>query len=667
MMEDEEKTKNKLLHELKVLRRKIQELQSLHPGCSSSEEKPQKKPHTGERKTRTKPEKSNIRNEEMLMDNQALQAERVPCDQIEDHIGMLKEVFDCLPIGITFSDANGKIVYSNPTELEIHGYTFEELLGREARQFAPENLRKPLLPGKDTIGVWKRERINIRKTGEEFPVQLTSFPIRNSDGGYLGLVTACMDITGRKEAEWKIHRLAYYDHLTGLPNRIMFLDRLHQALAFAAREARKVCLLFLDLDNFKDVNDTQGHEFGDKLLLEVAERLAAGMRESDTLARIGGDEFVVVLTAIDCQENAATAAQRTLSAFSQPFVLDGRQIYTSASIGVAIYPDDGVDTESLLRCADTAMYHAKNKGRSGYQFFSTEMNQKIMRRVALENSMRLGLQRQEFFLHYQPQWDLNTGRMVGVEVLLRWHSAEFGLLPPSEFIPLAENTGFIFLLGEWVLRNACIQARNWALAGHVGIKVAVNISGKQFRQPDFLEIMESIIRETELAPGSLELEFTESVIMEKAERTGNILHALKNMGILLSIDDFGIGYSSLSYLKHFPIDRIKIDRSFVADIDRNNDDAAIVEAIISMAHSLNLTVVAEGVENSDQMDYLAMLGCDEVQGFYLAMPMTAVDLEECLGSGYGKHVTRLPLNEKFDNRLVPIGQSRFYRSRLSDG
>ena len=563
--------------------------------------------------------------------------------QVEDNLRMLKEAVDCLPIGITLSDITGKIIYSNPAEAEIHGYSPEELVGRDANQFAPQNLRNPLTSDQlNNMGLLNRESVNIRKSGDAFPVQLTSLAVRSSDGRCLGIVTICEDITSRKETEKKIHRLAYYDALTGLPNRGMFLDRLHQALAFAHREKRSVCLVFLDLDNFKDVNDTYGHDFGDKLLIQVAERLNDTMRESDTLARLGGDEFVVILSSVTSHETIANAAQRIMSVFSLPFLIDDRKIYSSVSVGIAVYPDDGIDTESLLKCADTAMYHAKEEGRSQYRFFSAEMNQKIMRRVLLENSLRQGLDREEFFVHYQPQWDLKTSRMVGVEVLLRWQSLDFGLMPPSEFIALTENSGLIFDLGQWVLRTACIQARNWNLAGHNDFKVAVNISGKQLKQPDFLDMISRVLHDTGVAPKAVELEFTESVVMEDAEKTIDTLRALKKLGVQLSIDNFGTGYSSLNYLKHFPIDRIKIDRSFVANLDSSTNDAPLVEAIISMGHSLNRKVLAEGVENSDQLRFLTTLGCDEVQGFYLAMPMTADDLTKRLTEPHGKNSDRLP-------------------------
>jgi predicted signal transduction protein with EAL and GGDEF domain len=350
------------------------------------------------------------------------------------------------------------------------------------------------------------------------------------------------------------------------------------------------------------------------------------MRESDTLARLGGDEFVVILAALNGQESAAVAAQRLLDLFCRPFTLECRKVYSSATIGIALYPDDGLDVETLFKRADTAMYHAKTEGKANYRFFSAEMNERIMRRVALENCLRQGMEKGEFFLHYQPQWDLKSARMLGVEALLRWQSAELGALMPTEFIPLAENSGQIIGLGEWAMRSACIQAREWALAGYRDLRMGVNISGLQFRQPDFLEMVGKTIRETGIEPGALDLEFTESVVMEHADKNTDILKSLKEMGVHLSIDDFGTGYSSLSYLKHFPIDRIKIDRSFVADVNTNYDDAAIVEAIISMAHSLNLRVVAEGVENIDQLRFLETRNCDEVQGFHLAMPMSADDL-----------------------------------------
>jgi predicted signal transduction protein with EAL and GGDEF domain len=376
------------------------------------------------------------------------------------------------------------------------------------------------------------------------------------------------------------------------------------------------------------------------------------MRESDVLARLGGDEFVVVCPSVATQDCVATVVQRIMAIFTDPFEIEGLQLYTSASIGISVYPDDSQDASTLFRCADTAMYQAKNDGRAQFRFFSAELNQKIAQRVALEGSLRKGLERQEFFLHYQPLWDLKTSTMAGIEVLLRWQSSDYGLMQPSTFISLLEDSGLINSVGEWVLRTACNQMREWTAAGNHALKMAVNISGKQLKHPKFLEMLTTIIQETGVDSANLELEFTESVIMDNVENTVEIFSKLKEMGIQLSIDDFGTGYSSLNYLKHFPVDRIKIDRSFVTDVYHNQSDAAIIEAIVSMAQSLNLRVVAEGVENSDQLHSLAKLGCDEVQGFYLAMPMHAESLAENLGKKHGKQIGKLPYTEWFDKRTV---------------
>ena len=571
--------------------------------------------------------------------------------QSEDRSRMLKAAVDSLQIGITFSDPSGRIVYVNPSEARMHGYEVEYLIGREAREFASCRHRSQPPSEPPKVGAaWRREGVNLKQNGEEFPVLLTSIPVRDKEQRYLGIVTTCEDISEQKETEEKINRLAYFDLLTGLPNRGMFLDRLHQSLALADREGNRVGLVFLDLDKFKDVNDSIGHVAGDLLLCEVALRLAGCIRDSDILARLGGDEFVVLLTSLTSQERISAAVQRMLEIFAKPFQIDGRSIYSSASIGVALYPDDSHDASCLFRCADTAMYHAKNEGRAKFRFFAEEMNQQNMRRVALENSLRRGLEQEEFFLHYQSQWDLRTNRMAGVEVLLRWQSEEFGLMAPSEFIPLIEESDLIFAIGEWMLKSACLQARLWSDLGHPEIKVAVNISGKQLKQPEFIQVLTGIIRESGVDPRCLELEFTESVIMENVARTIEKLAALKLMGVRLCIDDFGTGYSSLNYLKHFPVDRIKIDRSFVTDVNSSLDDAAIVEAIITMAQRLKLKVLAEGVENSDQLHYLTTLGCDEAQGFYLGMPMPADALTGDLGGAHSRNLGKLAVTEWFDNR-----------------
>ena len=444
------------------------------------------------------------------------------------------------------------------------------------------------------------------------------------------------DITERKASEQRIVQLAYHDTLTGLPNRWMFQDRLSLALAAAGRDGRQVGVMFLDLDNFKDVNDTFGHEFGDKLLRAVGQRLAASTREADTLARLGGDEFVVILTHLTDQQGVAAAAERIQAGFRQPFELEGRQIYSGASIGIAIYPEDGKDVASLLQSADMAMYHAKGLGRQTHHFYSREMNRSVRRKVALENRLYRALEREEFRLVFQPQWDLPSGTLIGLEALIRWHSVDFGPIPPASFIPLAESSGLIYPIGEWVLRSACTQVAAWVASGHAVPRVAVNISGHQLKRPDFLAVVDAILQDTGMPPQHLELEFTESVLMEEAGRTADILGALKARRIHLSIDDFGTGYSSLRYLRQFPISRIKIHRSFVADLAGNPDAGALVEAIIAVGRSLGLKVMAAGVENREQHKFLTLRGCDEAQGFLFGRPLPAAELESLLGEEKSK-------------------------------
>jgi diguanylate cyclase (GGDEF)-like protein/PAS domain S-box-containing protein len=548
--------------------------------------------------------------------------------QADDHLRLLKVAIDSLHIGITMSDVQGRIIYANPAEARMHGRTTAELIGRRAAEFAPPALRNPRLPELiDHNDVWRRESVNVRSNGEEFPVQLASIAVRNDAGRCLGMVTSCEDITHWKEAQERINQLAYFDSLTGLPNRRTFFDMLNKAMALAHREERLVGLIFLDLDNFKDINDTLGHDFGDRFLREVSGKLGEIMRESDTLARFGGDEFIVLLTSLYNQESAAIVARRIQSILSHPFTLDGKQVFSSSSIGIALFPDDGHDSESLFRCADTAMYQAKETGKGTFRFFSSEMNQKIMRRVALESGLRRAIGSSEFFMSYQPQWDLRAGKITGVEALVRWQSPEFGLLMPGEFISLAECTGLIVPLGEWILQTACLQSRKWQEQGYDHLRVAVNISGRQLIQADFIDHARKVIAETGVNPAAIEFEFTESVLMDNAEKAAEALRELKGLGIQLSLDDFGTGYSSLSYLKHFPFDRVKIDRSFVTDVIIDKDDAAIVMAIISMSHSLNLKVIAEGVETLEQMIFLQNHNCDEIQGYYLARPMSAAELD----------------------------------------
>ena len=474
------------------------------------------------------------------------------------------------------------------------------------------------------ITTCKNEEIVVNSQGEVVPGE-------NGQPQFLSGTT--LDITARIRAESEIQQLINYDTLTGLPNRSLLHDRLRLAIAQAARERHIVGVLFLDLDRFKGINDTLGHRAGDKLLQTIATRLGACVRETDTLARLGGDEFVALLVGVTNEEGITTVAKKILALVSEPVYIDGHELYTTASIGIALYPMDGEDSHTLLKHADLAMYQAKELDRNNFQFFSREMNVKVLERMMLESSMRRALDRDEFFLVYQPQVDARTGRVVGMEALLRWQHPDMGLLVPDKFIYLAEETGFILPLGEWVLQTACRQNKAWQDEGLPPVRVAVNLSGKQFSQQHLDETIAAILMESRLDPQWLEVEITESAIMKNAEQNITILRKLKEMDIAIAIDDFGTGYSSLSYLKHFPISRLKIDRSFVMDITTNPDDAAIAEIIIAMAQTLKLSVIAEGVETRAQMELLSFHNCVEMQGYLFSRPVPADEFRLLLING----------------------------------
>ena len=451
------------------------------------------------------------------------------------------------------------------------------------------------------------------------------------EGKSIGRVWSFRDVTERKQAEEKIAHIAFYDTLTQLPNRYLLKDRLSQALAYAEKYNKLLAVLFLDLDNFKSINDTLGHNVGDQLLQAVSDRLARHLRTIDTLARpgetettvarFGGDEFTILLQEIKEPHDAGTVAQRILDLFSQPFKLENREAFICTSLGISVYPHDGKNADALLMNADTAMYHAKEQGRNNFQFYTESMNIAATEQFALEDELRKALGNNELQLYYQPQIDILTERIIGVEALLRWTHPEKGLLLPEVFVPLAERTGLMATIGEWVLHTACNQNRAWQAAGFDPIYVTVNIAGSQFKQKNFADMISRVLIETDLDPEYLELEFTESILMDSAESTMTTLGDLKSAGVRLAIDDFGTGYSSLNSLKRFPIDTLKIDRSFVRDILSNPDDKAIVVAIIALADSLKLDVVAEGVETIEQLAFLRKQGSKAVQGYLLSLPL----------------------------------------------
>ncbi len=535
------------------------------------------------------------------------------------------------PIGM--ADLEGRLTYVNKALLDLWGHASEQdVLGRSVGFFlknpfeglmAVQVLRKQ--------GEWRGELTGKRKDGSWINVEVLANVVRNPKGEPLALTASFRDVTESKDAAQKIRQLAYFDTLTELPNRTLLRDHMELALNHADRAGKAVAVMLFDLDHFKSINDTLGHAKGDLLLKQVVSRLRSEVRKCDTFARWGGDEFVLLLNNLNNEGAADNVARKILNLLTeQPFDLEGSEVFSSASIGIALYPRDGRDPESLLRCADTALYEAKNAGRNTVHFFSEAMNIKVTERREMETSLRQALRRNEFFLTYQPQVDLRTGETIGMEALVRWQSTEKGLISPGQFIPVAEETGLILSLGEWVLRTACTQAVAWQQMGYRPLRMAINLSGQQFLQPDFVERIEQVLKETGLTSHLLELEITETILMKNMFDTIKALNDLKKLGIRIAIDDFGTGYSSLNYLKNFPLDRLKIAQEFVRDILVDPNDAAIVEAIIALAKSLNLNVIAEGVETREQLEFLQKYGCFEMQGYYFSKPMEKVAVTDYL-------------------------------------
>lgn len=541
-------------------------------------------------------------------------------------MGLLAKVVESSEEAILITDADMNIVFVNSAFVHITGYSEKEVLGENPRilksGLQDDKFYRNMWERIKSYGSWKGEIYNRKKHGEIFPEWQSISIVKNRKGEVTNYVSICIDITQRKVAEEHIKRMANHDGLTGLANRNLLNDRMSQALLSAHRQQTKLAVMYLDLDNFKDINDGYGHAVGDALLKSAAERLLGCVREGDTVARQGGDEFILLMPDIDGYGGAAKIAEKLQSSVCAPFFFDVQELFVSASIGIALYPEDGENIEALFKHADAAMYSAKQDGRNCYHFFTQKMNEVALRRIKLQNNLRHALQRNEFELHYQPQLNAETGAITGAEALLRWHDPKEGFIPPAEFIPIAEDTGLIVPIGKWILQKACQEAKRWHDQSF-NVTISVNVSGRQFKEVDFDTLVEEALKTSGLDPKYLELEMTEGVLLREDEALSRMLDKLKSVGIKLALDDFGTGYSSLSYLKRFPIDRIKIDQSFVRDVRQDAEDRAIVDAIIYIAHGLKMEVIAEGVESIEQLNFLRKHHCSDVQGYFISRPVPA--------------------------------------------
>jgi len=583
------------------------------------------------------------RTQELQNLNQTLQYEIDEKNIINEKLHLYEMVFEHAAEGIVITDKNNDIIDINPSFTKITGYSRQDALGKKPSLTKSERhsqqFFKDLWESINRVGHWTGEIWDAKKDGTTFPKRLSINSIRNEKGEsnyYVGVFT---DITQNKRTEQQLKELAYYDPLTKLPNRTLFVTLLQKELASAQRHSGMLALLYIDLDKFKYVNDSLGHSQGDDLLVEIARRFQESSRNSDFLARIGGDEFTLLLTDLKRPEAAASVAQKLIDNATQPVSLKGQKVYIGASIGISIFPNDGDNVDILMKNADMAMYHAKEMGRNNHQYFTQAMNIHVANRLNLERELQHAIEHGEFCLYYQPKVNIQSGQIVGAEALIRWAHPDKGIISPLDFIPIAEETGQIIAVGEWVLRQACQQLQAWKSQLTHSFRIAVNISIGQLRQTDFIHSVNQILNEENMTSDLLEFEITESMMMSDMQKNVAVLNEIKAMGIAISIDDFGTGYSSLSYLKQLPINQLKIDRSFIKDIGFEKDDESITSTIISMSHHLQLTVIAEGVETQQQLDFLKQEGCDEMQGYFFSRPLPADDFSKLLDNTTNKLVT----------------------------
>jgi diguanylate cyclase (GGDEF)-like protein/PAS domain S-box-containing protein len=570
---------------------------------------------------------------------------------MEEALFMEKEraqaTLNCIGDAVACTDSSGNITFLNLVAEKMTGWLLQEAAGRsmvETLRILDATTREPT-PDPMKMAVTQHRIVHlpsnsilIRRDGFEIPIEDSVSPIHNREGQATGAVIVFRDVSEARAMALQMAHSAEHDFLTSLPNRMLLNDRISQAIALAPRHLKNVAVLFLDLDGFKHINDSLGHPTGDKLLQSVAKRLVDCVRNSDTVSRQGGDEFVVLLSEVEQSDDTAITARRMLQAVAEAHSIEQHDLHVTASIGVSVYPDDGLNAETLIKNADTAMYQAKENGRQSYQFFKPAMNVRAVERQAIEENLRRALEREEFAVHYQPKINLRSGQITGAEALVRWIHPSRGPVPPTQFIPVAEDCGLILPIGKWVLREACQQARVWVDAGLPPTTMAVNISAIQFRNETFLEDVFTTLKETGLDPRFLELELTESVLMKHAESTESILKTLRARGVQVAVDDFGTGYSSLSYLRRFPIDALKIDQSFVRQLTTTPNETTIVAAIISMGRSLKLRVVAEGVETQAQREFLQAHQCDEAQGYYFSRAVLPQQFAKLLETGIAETV-----------------------------